>query len=477
MSQLDKTEKLGGTLAVTNTELFATTSRTYFALKALFIAILAVLGQSNAAQALDAFPGAAGHGSQTQGGRGGDVLFVTNLQDSGPGSFRACAERTGKRNCLFRVGGIIHLKKPIGILAGNSNLSVLGQSAPGGGITLTIDPQNKSPFKTPFYIKDAHDVLVRHLRVRLQYAGTVRNADAFTVETSQRVYIDHVSGSWATDEVISTYQNATDLTIAYSIFGEGIMPHSKCALLGSNPTQPQNITFWRNACVSNNDRNPDNHHLKGSCVEIANNIFFNARSEWAEVFSQYQGGIPVSFLNNYFKAGKNTSKSTYAIIWQDIESVAIPTIFQKGNVTWAPKPKTIELFEPQLAHLLVTEPPCLNLLPLNSAEDAYKDVRINAGAFPRDAVDTRLIHEIGSIGRKGDGSIKTVPGEIPAVQINTNAYADRDDDGIADANEKQFGGNDSTFDSWSDFNNDGWSNFDEFMQWLSEERIAGRYPK
>lgn len=452
-------------------------TRTRFALTTMFIAILAILGQVNAVHALDAFPGAAGHGSQTQGGRGGRILFVTNLEDSGPGSFRACVETTDKRNCIFRVGGTIKLKTPIGVHAENSNLSILGQTAPGGGIVITIDPQNTGWIKTPFYIRGAHDVIVRHLRVRLQYPSSVKNADAFTIENSRRVYIDHVSGSWSTDEGISTYEDATDLTVGYSIFAEGLMPHSKCALLGSNPTRPQNISFWRNACISNNDRNPDVNHFKGSCIEIANNVFFNARSEWAEVFSQFVGGTPVSFVANYFKAGKNTAKSTFAIIWQDSKSVAAPVIHQDGNITWTPKSKSISLVSPEASQHLVPEPPCPLAVPIEPAESAYSNVQTNSGAFPRDEVDLRVISELGRIGHSGGGSIKKDPGTLAIIAASFDAYTDSDDDGIADGKEGTFGGNEGIFDAWSDSDKDGWSNFDAFMQWLSEERIAGRYPK
>ena len=108
----------------------------YLQYRAAYFLVAAVfwLATSNSSFALDAFPGAAGHGSQSEGGRGGEIIFVTNLDDSGPGSLRACVEETMKRNCVFRVGGIIHLKKPIGIRADNGNLSLLGQTAPGSGI-------------------------------------------------------------------------------------------------------------------------------------------------------------------------------------------------------------------------------------------------------------------------------------------------------------------------------------------------------
>lgn len=278
----------------------------------MLIAILVLLPAPQA-WALDAFPGAQGHGAAAQGGRNGRMIYVTNLNDAGTGSFRACAEATGARNCIFRVGGIIRLKTPIAITSTRGQLSILGQTAPGSGILLSIGPAAPTGPTSVMYAKGASNVLIRHIRARLQYPASVPIGRSFTIENSSNIYVDHYSGSWATDENIATHKTATKLTIAYSIFAEGLDTHSKCALLGSDPTGPQSLSFWRNLCMHNNDRNPDDNHYAGSCIELTNNVFYNARSEWSEVYSQYPGGTPVSYAANYYKGGPNTNRSTYAI--------------------------------------------------------------------------------------------------------------------------------------------------------------------
>ena len=198
------------------------------------------------------------------------------------------------------------------------------------------------------------------------------NVDALTVENSQRVYVDHVSGSWATDENFNAYGQTTELTVAYSIFGEGLRKHSKCALLGSDPTGPQSITFWRNVCVSNNDRNPDNNHYAGSCVDIVDNVFYNAGSEWAEIFTQQPGGTTISLVGNTFKAGPATIQHTYAINWNNIASVARQASSRKRTQPGHP----IERPSLWLPLTLSTTSPASRLAPCQSRPTTIRPLRI-----------------------------------------------------------------------------------------------------
>tara|TARA_R110002095_G_scaffold215803_1_gene211053 strand:- start:8150 stop:8614 length:465 start_codon:yes stop_codon:yes gene_type:complete len=103
---------------------------------------------------ISAFPEAEGFGNRSQGGRGGNVLFVTNLNDSGKGSFRAAIESKGPRTILFRVSGLIELKSTLKFR--EPFVTVAGQSAPSDGICL----------KNFGLLIQTHDVIVRHLRIR-----------------------------------------------------------------------------------------------------------------------------------------------------------------------------------------------------------------------------------------------------------------------------------------------------------------------
>ncbi|ULJ75095.1 pectate lyase family protein [Rhizobium gallicum] len=442
----------------------------------ILVLILYCGGGIGNTKAADAFPGAEGYGKSAQGGRGGALITVSNLQDSGPGSLRACIEATGPRNCVFQIGGVIKLKQTLIVRSGNGLVSILGQTAPGDGVVLTIERPYQGK-NTPLSIKGTNDVIVRHIRIRPRLPNTVKNVDGLVIENSKRVYVDHVSVSWATDENISTHSNATDVTIANSILAEGLNIHSKCTLLGSRPQAPQKLTFLRNLCLSNNDRNPDNNHYGQSCIEIVNNVFFNARSEWAEIFSQFPGGTPIAFAGNYFKAGPSTNDLTYAIRSKDSSKVADPRIYQDGNVTWAPPSKTIVTVAPDTERFLVSSPPCpLSVAEIASAAKAYDDVRARSGAFPRDSLDRAWTDDMGPQGEKGNGRMVNAPGQIPSMQSAT-AYKDDDQDGIADSVEAKFGAKPGASDAWAASTPGGPTHFDAFMEWLSEERIAGRYPQ
>src|SRR5215218_1516065 len=125
------------------------------------VALLALAAAASPVKEVVAFPGAEGAGRLAMGGRGGRVLRVTNLEDSGPGSLRAAIESKGPRTIIFDIGGTIRLKKPLVI--GNGLITIAGQTAPGGGITLRDGPLEIH----------ADDVVVRYIRARLGHEGGV----------------------------------------------------------------------------------------------------------------------------------------------------------------------------------------------------------------------------------------------------------------------------------------------------------------
>ncbi|MGH7177310.1 MAG: hypothetical protein ACREJC_08025, partial [Tepidisphaeraceae bacterium] len=106
-----------------------------------------------------AFPGAVGWGAQATGGRGatlsaieistpstydaaGAICKVSTTADVAPGgtpiagSLRECLNLSNPRTVVFTTGGTFTLNAQIQINAGRSNLTLAGQTAPGGGVQL-----------------------------------------------------------------------------------------------------------------------------------------------------------------------------------------------------------------------------------------------------------------------------------------------------------------------------------------------------
>ena len=120
----------------------------------VLVALSLCAAPAPAGQGSRPFPGPRASAPRTPGGRGGRVVRVRNLDDSGPGSFRAAVEARGPRTVVFQVGGLVTLRSTVVIR--EPFLTIAGQTAPGDGICL----QRKA-----IQIQ-THDVVVRHLRSR-----------------------------------------------------------------------------------------------------------------------------------------------------------------------------------------------------------------------------------------------------------------------------------------------------------------------
>lgn len=259
-----------------------------------------------------AFPGAEGHGRYVTGGRGGKVIHVTNLNDSGTGSFRE-AVKSGNRIIVFDVAGVIALKSDLKI---GDNITILGQTAPSPGITLryyTVQPGNNN--------------IIRFLRIRRGEEKNINDgADATWQRNKTGIIFDHCSFSWSIDEVASFYDNNNFTmqwcTIAESLTNPG---HSKGAhgyggiwggklasfhhnfvghLMNRGPrfngarygwtgytsNKEYNTYKWQNAVQAEN-------------VDFRNCVMYNAQG----TCYGGPGGGQINIVNNYYKAGPSHS--------------------------------------------------------------------------------------------------------------------------------------------------------------------------
>ena len=170
--------------------------------------IICHLSFSTVCAQVPAFPGAEGHGRYTTGGRGGKIVHVTNLNDSGTGSFRQAVSGSEKKIVVFDVAGVIPLTKDLTI---GANTTVLGQTAPAPGITLRY-----------FTIQPSSNCVIRFIRARRGQEKDVNDgADAIWNRHLTGVMIDHCSFSWSIDEVASFYDN-NNFTMQWSTIGESL---------------------------------------------------------------------------------------------------------------------------------------------------------------------------------------------------------------------------------------------------------------
>jgi hypothetical protein len=403
-------------------------------IKALFIiSIISLVLNINYGQHL-AFPSAEGFGKYTSGGRGGITYKVTNLNDEGEGSLRKGILKKGPRIIIFEVSGNIDLQSKLDV--NNGDLTILGQTAPGDGITIK---------GYPFTIK-ADNVVIRYLRFRMGDINGIEG-DALGCRNTNNVIIDHCSISWSTDEVGSFYNNR-NFTLQWCIISEALNNsiHKKGAHGYGGIWGGVNVSFHHNLIANNNSRNPrfsgssTTTNAENEFVDFRNNVIYN----WGE--NSIYGGEKGTYniINNYFKPGPATIDSKRSRIIKPYEPYG--KFYISGNVLVGNDLVTennwnggVQCDNPEVARL--SKP--INI-PISyettDAYMAYERVLNEAGAsIGRDRVDDRIIHETksgsASISNGLINSQKEVGGwpNLSSGKVNK----DTDDDGIPDCWEKE----------------------------------------
>lgn len=321
------------------------------------------------ASSLPVFPGALGFGTTTVAGSGRgttppntSIIRVTNLNDSGSGSLRACMTASGPRTCVFEVAGYINLLTKI--VVKTPNLSVFGQTAPYPGIQV-VDGS---------IVVQADDVLIQHISSRpgdrnLPTDGgnglKASERDGFGVwgvsssDTVQRVVFDHVSITWGMDESFSTYTgvNSTadgttpirDVTISNSLVAEGLNnsnhgdtegKHSMFSLLGSNC---KNFTYYRNLVANSNGR-----HVRmksNSDVEFLNNYVYNfantstsGYNQWNMDYSSGGAANRINFMYNFYRRGPTTADTTSPVFYFSSLTPLASRVYVARNISSNTRP-------------------------------------------------------------------------------------------------------------------------------------------
>lgn len=415
-----------------------------------------------------AFPGAEGFGAQAIGGRGGRVIEVINLNDDGPGSLRAAVEAEGRRIVVFRIAGIIELRSEL-VLA-NPYITIAGQTAPGGGVTIKTHPSNS---RSALTIKGgAHDVILQHLRIRPE-PPTKRERpdddshvqDALQILDASRVIVDHCSFSWATDEVISTFSSAQDVSIQWCIIAEALRNKTRGGVDGKGllvgGPKAGRISIHHNLMAHNLGRSPM-VKLNG-LADVVNNVAHVPGVVAMSISDEY-APTKANFIANYVTAPNGDGIVRGCAF--------LPTgkgfrVYAQGNL--GPHLRDADgnqslWFRNIKGDFLGTERHATPQITEHTAEEAWRLVLDHAGATRphRDAVDARVVADV----KAGRSRIVDHPNQVGGwsdIPMSA-APSDSDHDGMPDIWEAEHGFNPGdASDGTSDADGDGYTNVEEYL--------------
>lgn len=375
-----------------------------------------------------AFPGAEGFGRFACGGRGGSVYHVTNLDDSGAGSFRDAVSMPG-RTIVFDVAGVINIKTKI---AAQPRITVAGQTAPGEGIVV---------YGTGVGFADSS--IIRYVRFR-GGINMARGACTVTADNAKDVIFDHVTVEWGRWDNFHI-KGTSNITLQYCLIGEPIDPQRFGALF----EDPHNVTVHHCLWIDNHSRNPK----AKAGIEYINNVVYN----WGVngLVGGHSGADHYQdVIGNYFIAGPNSGHAFLGMF------TTTDHVYHRGNyvdmnkdgvlngrlvddtdfVSKKVKPAIIVDSNSIKGATLQRKPNFTLDFKVDDAKEAYKKVLDGAGAsLHRDAIDNRIIGYLRSLGKEGR-IFKTEAeaggqGKIAAA----SSLPDTDGDGIPDAWETSHG--------------------------------------
>ncbi|MDQ3246238.1 MAG: pectate lyase, partial [Pseudomonadota bacterium] len=423
-----------------------------------------------------AFPGAEGAGAMSLGGRGGTVLRVTNLDDSGPGSLRAAVEARMPRIVVFDVGGTIRLKTPLAVR--HPRITIAGQTAPGGGITL----------RDQVFGVAADDVVVRFIRSRLGDESQAV-ADAIWITRGHRIILDHVSASWGTDEVLSISsgnrrpeRDLGDVTVQWSIISESLCDsvnpegrHCFGSLIAG--ARGARMSFHHNLWAHHGGRMPGvGNSLPpetdpiGGFFDLRSNVMYNWGGKVVGYSSSKRALARYNLIDNSYLTGPDSrGKQIFA------EANVLAGLFLSGNtLDGAPVNGTpASIRGGERPGFLLRAPVKVAPLRADSSASANRAVLAFAGAsLPRDVVDERVVASVVQRGGRLINSQRDVGG-WPALARGT-PWQDRDGDGMPDEWERRQGLNPSNAaDGNRDADGNGYTNVEEWLNALAARAMPG----
>ncbi len=417
---------------------------------------------------LAAFPGAEGFGAAATGGRDGSVIYVTNLNSSGPGSLQWAIDQPGAKYVLFKVSGVINDQ----IHLTNGNVTIAGQTSP-GGITIRGLVTDESPFQDQDVRAPgdfAENWILQHIRIRPGADGP--SDDGLRLRYTRNAIVDHVSIGNATDEAIEiSYSN--NITVQNTLLAETVGYHAEYGGILMNYSNPaygfglDNVSLHHNVFNRIWGRLPEGSRESLAAanstmnLELSNNLywdprFFVALGPNTGVVTNASGDPypiywKINAVNNFFRTG---TEFPYGMFDDQVMRNPTNQMYFSGNkMSLYPTRSDYELFYCCNDYSTVTAGELPGLVAAQRAQkrttrhpfpaitytptDQLRTVLLNtAGAWPRDPMDTRLMANVAA------NSIATAPIDanpagdalrLPYTGTAPAAPADTDNDGMPDA--------------------------------------------
>ena len=454
---------------------------------------------------LAAFPGAEGFGAAATGGRGGSVLYVTNLNADGAGSLQWAIDQPGTKYILFKVSGLIDTQ----IHLTNGNVTIAGQTSP-GGITIRGFVTDESPYQDQAVQAPAdfaENWILQHIRIRPGL--TAPGDDGLRLRYTRNAIVDHVSIGNALDEAIEiSYSH--DITVQNTIIAETVGGHSFYGGVLMNYSNPANGFKLDNVSLHHDIFNRIEGRLpEGSResvaaansymnLELSNYLYWDPRFfvELGQSTGTVTNGAGESYpiywnlnaVNNYFHVG---SSFPYSMFDDLILRRAGNHLFVSGNkMNLYPTRSDYQLFyccndygsvtdpgnSSGLAQQLLTRNP-FPTITYTPTDQLRTYLLNNAGAWPRDPMDTRLMSFVASntisgaapnTNPAGDGLLPAYVGSPPAAPTDTDA------DGMPDSWEVTKGTNPAVANTNAHtLSAVGYTDLEVYLNELSSSRITG----